>query len=411
MELYTLNPLDLRRQEVFDRFESLIWTERFTSAGDFELVTHSDNKSRSLLKPGTLVTVNNSYRVGRIEEVEDKDDSEGRSLISIKGPHLESVLGDRTSRSVGASGGDKTPWYITGLTAPNVVRHIFNTICVNNTSIPEDLIPLYTSGSLFPAGSIAETTEVPVNARTPAANYSPANTDAYSVPTDSLYSIFTSLADTYGFGFRLYRGLDTGQLFFEVYMGDDRTTKQSTFAPVIFSAGNDTLAGSTYLTSLSGSKNVAYVYHKQTSLSVALNGVDPSAYKGFDRKVLAVDANSLDSSLTMAAGTLEPAMIKLGKEALLNAQPIQAIDGQIPENSQYRYGLEYNLGDLVEMRDEEGKTAFMRVTEHIYASDDQGDRSYPTVSINQFVVPGSWDAFDISTTWNTVNPALTWNTV
>jgi hypothetical protein len=48
----------LRRDEIVDQFESLIWTERFNKPGDFELVIRSTPDTRRIFKPGLLLACN-----------------------------------------------------------------------------------------------------------------------------------------------------------------------------------------------------------------------------------------------------------------------------------------------------------------------------------------------------------------
>ena len=66
------------------------------------------------------------------------------------------------------------------------------------------------------------------------------------------------------------------------------------------------------------------------------------------------------------------------------------MDGEIRQNSQYVYNRDYYLGDLVEMRNVDGVANQMRVTEQIFVSDKEGERTYPTLAINTFVSTGSW---------------------
>lgn len=392
MELYTLDPTTLRRVEVFDRFESLIWTERYSSAGDFELVTRADNRSRSLLTAGAMITVNNSYSVCKIEEVEDKEDSEGRALLSVKGPSLESVLDNRSTYAAGAGFGNATTWTITGQTPNQIVQTIFDAICVNNTKTPSDNLPLYKTGNLFEPDTLGFPTDIVAS---------------FDVPTDTLYSIFTQLSQAYGFGYRLYRGLDDQSVYFNVYMGNDRTSGQEYYPTIAFSPDLDTLAEVGQLTSLTNTKNIAYVFHPNGSVVVTLNDADPAVMTGFDRRVLNVDASDIDSTLTGTA--LTAALLQRGKDELLARQALHAIDGQVPQTTSFIYNVDYGLGDLVEMRTDDGNKSLMRVTEHISVSDDQGDRSYPTLAENQFVVPGSWQALDAALEWDNIGPTVTWD--
>jgi hypothetical protein len=391
MELYTLDSL-LRRTEVIDRFESLIWTERYSKAGDFELHILSDSTTRDLLQAGTRLALSDSYRVMTVEEIEDKDDSEGRSLLTVKGPSLEAILDDRTTRGAGpGTTGDTTKWTFTNINPVTIINNIFNSICVTNTAIAADKIPFYTTGSLYPADTIAAPTDVIAT---------------FDVPTDTLYSIFTQIADAYGIGFRLYRSLDTSKIYFNVYTGSDRTTKQTNLPPVIFSSGLDTLAEVSVLTTATAAKNVAYVYAPNGSAVVYSPGYE--SVTGFDRRVLNVNA----SDITLAAGAaLDAALQQRGKDELAKYKTVRAIDGQVPQTTLFKYGVDYNLGDLVEMRNDDGVASLMTVTEHIFVSDSEGERSYPTLAENLFLVPGSWNAYDISKTWDNVDATLTWNTI
>lgn len=390
MELYTLDSL-LRRTEVIDRFESLIWTERYSKPGDFQLDILSDTNTRNLLQPGVKLALSDSYRVMMVDQVEDKDDSEGRSLLTVKGPSLESILDDRTTRGAGPGLGDAGKWTLTNQTPIGIINTIFNSICVGNTNIPADNIPYYTTGTLYPADTIAAPTNVFAT---------------YDVPTDTLLNLFTSIADNYGIGFRLYRSLDTSKLYFNVYTGSDRTSKQTGLPPVIFSSDLDTLDEVSVLTTAAGAKNVAYVYNKNGSRVVYAPGYE--TVTGLDRRVLKVDA----SDITLAAGTaLDAALDQRGKDELTKYRTIHAIDGKAPETTLYKYGVDYNLGDLVEMRNDDGVASFMAVTEHIYVSDHEGERSYPTLAENLFIVQGSWNAYDVGKTWDNVDISLTWDTV
>ncbi len=97
MELYVLDAL-FRRVNVVDRFESLIWTERFSDAGDFELAVYSNRDKRNLFPVDTVCAVNNSYRMMVVKNVEDKEDDEGKQVLTISGPSYESVMKDRIAK-------------------------------------------------------------------------------------------------------------------------------------------------------------------------------------------------------------------------------------------------------------------------------------------------------------------------
>jgi hypothetical protein len=91
-----------------------------------------------------------------------------------------------------------------------------------------------------------------------------------------------------------------------------------------------------------------------------------------------------------------------GNDELSKARSVSAFDGEIPQSGSYRYAVDYELGDLIEMRNQDGVTNNMRITEQIFASDSTGDRSYPTLAIDSSITPGSWFAWDYNQVWANV---------
>ena len=390
MDLFTLDS-QLRRTSVFDRYQSLIWTERFRDYGDFELVINSSLGARNAFQPGTRLAINESTRVMTVENVIDSIDSEGRTLLKVTGPSLEEILNDRTARP-NLSGTTATPkWTLGPATPAQIARAIFNDICVTGILDVGDKIPFYTAGNIYPTDTIPE----------------PTDTLTMSFKPATVYAIIKEICDIYGLGFRLVRNGDSSQLMFNIYSGNDHTTLQSVLPAVIFSPELDNLSDVSFLTSTSALKNVAFVVAPNDSVMVYGSNVDPSI-SGFDRRVLYVDA----SDITDVAGTeLTTKLIQRGKEELALNTNLAAFDGEIPKNSQYRYHEHYELGDIVETRNSDKVTNQMVVTEQIFASDEQGDRQYPTLITKLLITAGSWysvpptqvwaDLTDVSDVWGT----------
>ncbi len=377
MEVYTLDD-NLRRTQVIDRFESLIWTERFSAYGDFQLVIHSTLESRNLLVEGTYLAINGSTRVMKIENSETKDDSEGRSMLTVSGRSLESILTERVAYHVTTGLVDPT-WALTG-TPGDIARQIFYDTCIDNVNVPADEIPFYTPGSLYPADTIAESDVV----------------IAVEFGHDTVYNVMKELCDIYNLGFRLVRNQDASELYFNVYSGSDRTTTQTTLAPVVFSPDLENLTNMTEFVSIEEFKNTAYVMGP-TGTMVTVYAEGFSSSEGLDRSVILVDGSGVTET---TEPELTNALTRLGKDALAQNKNIRALDGELPQSSTYRYGVDYNLGDLIEMRNDEGVTNRMRVTEQIFVDDAEGERSYPTLAVDLFITPGSWYAWDYNQVWD-----------
>jgi hypothetical protein len=384
--LYILDAL-LRRERIIDRFESCIWTERYQEEGDFELVINSTLETRTLLRNGVLLAMDKSYRVMRIESVEDKV-TDGKQLLTIKGYSLEVVLEDRVAKNSTANLTTSPNWSITGTPAA-VARKIFKDICVTGILDVYDKIPFITEGTFLPASTIVE----------------PIDPITVELEPVSVLSAIKQICSVWNLGFRLLRQSDSpSKLWFDIYTGSDRTTSQKVHPAVVFDPALDNLQNTTELTAIAGSKNVAYVYSPVGFAKVYPIGVDPEI-TGFERRVLVVVA----SDITEETADIPSALAQRGQEELANYRVLQAFDGEISINSQYEYGRDYILGDLVEKRNSDGLTNVMRVVEQIFVSDREGERTYPTLALNTFITTGSWLSWPNNKVWTEYGTTEYWN--
>lgn len=378
MELYLLDNL-LRRTRVVDRFESLIWTERFKDVGDWNLSIHASHEHRSLFTVGSIWALNESKRVMSVDSVEKAKDDDGRDMINITGQSLEFILEDRVAAD-GLNGIDGNPdWPHTG-TPADTARHIFKRICIDGLLSAQDKIPFIGVENQFPRDTIRE----------------PTDTVTMVMERPTVLSAIKQLCDTYGMGFRLTRDGDKSKLNFNIYTGSNRTGRQTDYTPVIFSPNLDNLKDVSEIISEVGYKNVAYVFSKFGAMVVYAEP-DDVGRSGFERRVLVVEATDIDLP---AGAELNAALLQKGKDELAKHRRLMGFDGEVPQNSAYKYGIHYELGDIVEMHDGDGASHDMRVSEQIFASDSSGDRSYPTLTLDQFTTPGSWMAWDYSQVWN-----------
>ena len=371
MEVYILDAL-FRRTHVIDQYISLIWTERFNTYGDFQLDIYSDYQTRSLLTPDTYLAMSSSNYIMRIESFEDDVDSKGERILIVKGRSMEAVLLDRVAKDSTSTLTVSPTWNITD-TPATIARKIFHDICVTGILNVGDVIPGIVEG-ILPSVSPSTIPE-PVDPIT-----------VKLKPTTVYDAIAIQICSAWELGMRFLRNDNTGQIYFDIYAGDDRTSGQVTLTPVIFSAALDNLQNTKELTTIDKSKNVAYVFSPDGFEMVYPYSVDPTV-EGFERRVLVVNANDVTTtSTTDVPGTL----IQRGNEALAAARTSQLFDGEVSPNSQYVYGKDYNLGDLVEMQNIDGVANTMRVTEQIFVNDQQGPKSYPTLATNVFINTGSW---------------------
>lgn len=378
MEIHILGRF-YRRQTVVDKFESLVWTERFSAWGDFELVLHSTLENRGLFQEGTQFIIPESYRVMTVENIEDHVDEEGRKLLTVTGRSLELILENRLAWPSWSSLLVENPKWILEGTPKEIVTELFYSTVIQANLVVGDSIPNCILGTLYPEDTIEP----------------PSEEITYELDPKPLYTAMKDLSDLFGLGFRIVRNFEMNQLLFDVYSGSDRTTQQSELPAVLFSTGLDNLQNSTELTSNADFKNVAYVISPVGHEIVYLQDV-PATVWGIDRRVLIVKADDIKDEDPAVASAR---MIQKGVEELGKHRKFRGFDGEINRNSQYKYGRDYNLGDLVQIRNDSGSTTNMRVTEQIFVSDSEGDRSYPTLTVNEFVAPGTWAAQPVEQVW------------
>lgn len=391
MEAYILDNLR-RRVAVIDTFESFIWTERFKDIGDFEMILLSTNENRTRLTVGTTLAMNNSYRMMTVETVQDKTDAEGRKLLTISGRSFEAILENRVAKDTLADLTAEPKWLLTG-TPTTIVRKIFHDICILGQLSVRDIIPSVIESSIFPEDTIGE----------------PADSITVELEVMTVYEAVKNICDIYEIGFRFIRNFDTSELYFDFYMGSDRTTGQNDLPAVVFSPSLDNLQNTMELSTNAMYKNVAYVFSPAGTAVVYPDGIDPVLVEGLERRVLMVKADDIAvQDPPESAPVILAKLTQRGLEELSKNRQLSAFDGEIGHNISYKYGIDYNLGDLVEKRNDSGTTDNMQVTEQIFVSDNEGERSYPTLSLNTFITPGSWIAWDYNQVWAEVPDTEHW---
>ena len=369
---------NLVAREFVNEYESFIWTERYSDIGDFELKIKSDRGTRELLKVGTNLGIRESYRVMTVETSEDGISSDGVAILTLKGRSMERYLDKRGTRPVTWVPYKSNPWKIS-YTPKVALEHVFAYACgdLGNTV---DLFPYYDSGPYLPAGNI------PL----------PDTVLDLTVEPKSLYSWTKEIADAWELGFRVVKNPTTNLLHYDVYTGNDRTTAQTTYPAVVFAPELENLSNTTEIRSVASQNTVAYVYGVNANAIVYSDGYSDSSV-GLDRQVITVLADDIDLPVGAA---LTAALVQKGHEELAKHRALIGFDGEVPETGTYRYGTDYGLGDLVEVRNSDGLTTNMMVTEQIFVSDPEGDRAYPTFITHTVVTPGSWYAWSSGQVWD-----------
>lgn len=347
MELYVINPEFTNRENLIERYESFIWTERYSDLGDLTLETEPSQALVSLLTPGTFIGFDESNRIMEIKSALRAKNAEGKNVLSIKGKTIEDVLNYRC----GAPFMPMPPNWIVWDTIGHFITELVRRTCTTNSyqydannAIPY-LVVSDLSGLVVPQTCIAKCDAI-------------------------LFKVVKEVCDSFGLGFRIVATLGSpAVLTFEVYTGVDRSGANG----ITFSENLDNLSQTSYLASNDDMYNSAYIYSVN---DWAFTG-NPTAV-GLHRKMLIIDATSIEDEYSPELTAL---LIQRATEELTRHRQAKLFDGVVNANGIYKINRDYFLGDLVSLVGEVGQLQTAIVTEHIWSSDANGRSSYPTLSI------------------------------
>lgn len=370
MNFYTLNRSFLK-EETIDKFTSGLWTERYYGDSDFQLIVPATVDMFQKLLVGTFVAIDDSKEVMVIDSaVFDK------GLLTVSGM---SLLPWMNNRFVRASALHEDRYWTPGIdTNPGwVIWAILYYWCIDGEFL----------NNVYPMG-IAN----PQRLKIP--NLSLMSYDATgpsifpAIPYGPVYDTMKTVATTYEIGMTItLESADANgySLKFRNYKGADRTSRQNVNPQVRFSPQMDNLTGIKELHSNKESKTVAYSFAPSNPNGMATTpGISDSSASatGFDLKALQTFEDDITTDLVGSDPALLLSMLNdRATLALQDHQFVKTVDGEIVPTSQFKYGVDYTLGDLIEVQGSSGVVSISRVTEYIRAQDEAGEKAYPTVAL------------------------------
>lgn len=399
MDLYTLTDTFLPKNPI-DDFASAIWTERYSAAGDVQLVVPASQDMIDKLTPGTFLALRGSKEIMMLDTQSIEE-----GLMTVVGQSLVEFLNERmiwfTNPAYSSSDPDDSkivdythpyPGNLPTLTPGQFISHVVERMTItpipftgpyftgvnenSNLDWPFEVIERLSLGAIDTSGTAKRMT----------------------VPIGPLYEGISQLAQKEGVGISLYLDsahIDTGYVLkFITYQGIDHTTGSAN--PVVrLSPNMDTLSDLKELRSNAYYKNVVYVWYKGL---ISTHYAEPTLPKpeGFERRSMVTDAEGSPvgrkvqmyggvgtyyTSIVVGAAEINAFREQNAKDALANNNYIRAIDGQTSPASDYQFGVDYRLGDVIELEGLTGLITKARVTEYIRSQDKSGEREYPTISV------------------------------
>lgn len=376
MEPYTLNR-NFIKQEVVDGFHSIIWVERYYGDSEVELVVPATPEMIGLLPTGTFLSINESDEVMVLETRNIED-----GKLKITGISLLPWMNNRFVRTT-AVHKDQT-WSLTGVPGW-ILWAIIYYMCVE--------------GSPYLNGAINTGIPNPQKLAIPGLGLKDWDKSGievtYPVPYGPVYNAMRELATGAEIGMQITLEAVTDTAYFlgfRSYKGLNRTSNQTLNPVVRFSPQMDSFANIKELQSIAALKTDVYVFAPAVEKPVPTTPGSASRagppYTGFDLRAEMILASDITVEVNAETGEPGPGadqillnmLMARAANELSNNSFIIAVDGEIVPENQFKYGIHYNLGDIIEVQGNSGVVQTSRITEYIRSQDEGGERAYPTVA-------------------------------
>ena len=343
--------------KIIDDYVSFIWTERYNKAGDFELYLPFYVGVLAYIQEGYYVGIHDSDRLMIIESLVLNTDVDSGSYLTVTGRSLESILDRRII------------WEQTNLDSKlqTGIKKLMN----ENVISPSD-------SARQISNVIFQDTDDPV-------------IDDYEIRAqytgDNLYDSLVEITEAYQIGFKMVKD-DSNQFIFSLYNGADRSFNQEANPYIIFSPKYENLFSSNYQETSENLKNVALVAGEGEGAERRTSTVSLSDENtGLLRREMYVDARDISSTVDegeepMTDEEYTEKLDQRGIENLAEHTYTSQFEGEVDTSTtMFKYGQDFFMGDIVQIRNEYGMEAVARISEFIRSCDSSGYNEYPTFEL------------------------------
>jgi len=347
----TIKDKDMKAVAILDTYESLIWTDRYSLCGDFEIYTQVTKRALEILLPGNYLFILGSDRTMIIEGWDIKTTPDLGGMLTVTGRSLESLLDRRIILEQTVLAGS----------FQLAIKKLLDENAIVCTGYPNRCIP----NLIFEMSSDTNITSLELDGQ------------YYG---DNLYETIRILCESNNVGFKITVN-SSNQLVFKLYYGVDRSYFQSTNPYVVFSPNFENLLSSHYVQNMKTLKTFSLVGGEGEGSDRKMTSVADETMIGLSRREMFTNAADLSSTIDGGSMTPEEYLSQLaqrGVDDLGRNSFTSAFDGEIDPTVLFIYGTDYFLGDIVQIRNEYGLESRSRVSELILSQDKTGNNVYPT---------------------------------
>lgn len=345
---------------LLDSFQSLIWTERYIGAGDFEIYTPINEYVLQIVKfiqdklskrLDTYIWLLEAESAMIVDTVSLSSDVEAGGIAKISGYSLEYLINRRII------------WNQTILNGnlQNAVKKLLNENVIA-PSIADRRIPNF----IFVDSTDKKVTDLKLEAQ---------------YTGNNLYETLVSICKDRNLGFRVTLN-DANQFEFRLYFGTDRSYDQLENPYVVFSKKFENIINSNYLESIRTLKNVTLVAGEDQGQNRKTRIVGSGV--GLSRREMYTDARDIQTETEEGELTPEEYNAQLdqrGSEKLSENIYTKTFEGEVEGTNMFKYGVDFFKGDIVQIQTEYGIESKVRVSEVVRSYDRKGYNLYPTFEI------------------------------
>lgn len=343
MDIYIMNK-NFETIEIVDFCSSVIWTKRYFEAGDFEIVLPACKEMMELMTEGNFLYRLDDDRIMIIKKIQLQTDFETGDSLIVSGVSVEKALSQRIV------------WEQTNLRG----------------TVADGITKLLNENAISPKISSRKIDHLEIGQLCQnAAKLSLIK----QLTGDQLDEAISAICKTYGIGWKMT--MEDGTFKFHLYSGTDRSYGQEENPYVIFSEEFGNLLSSDYVNDKLNYKNVAMVAGEGEGTARKKTIVGDA--KGWDRHEIFVDQRNLSSNDGEIPDDEYIAQLKeAGNEQLAEHQLNESFESDIDPTVNYTYGVDYFLGDVVQIENAYGVKTKARITEIIESEDESGHTYIPT---------------------------------
>lgn len=349
MNFYLLDD-NLNYVQIIETYQSMIWTNRYFTPGDFELYAPATKALLNTIKRGYYIVRDDDLtQCMIISNFSVSTDVENGDYITITGQSLKSIL---TRRIIWAQ-------TILNGNVETMARKLVTDNAINPINTARKIPRLVLGDTIGLTATIN-------------AQYT----------GDNLGETLTAIGQKYGIGYDVLLDMENKQFKFVLLQGSDRTYNQAVNPPVVFSNDYENLLTTDYEYNSEEYKNVALVAGE--GQGTARKTVTVGTASGMNRFEIYVDARDISSNDgEISTSEYNELLAERGAQELAETVITESITGEVEANYTYKLNVDYFLGDIVEVKNDYGVSMTPRILEVIECHDENGYTCVPTFATDE----------------------------